>query len=174
MDPLVLRIADKSVVPPLLVTSCCELGTTQLLWCVNAKEGVDKNGVLRTGDFTCMYSCSVCWGYSYHCTCGTSFASQSQEFHQKVEHKILWCEVPNKVCEHNSSWVMHLMTKGTEIFVVLLLSTFPYKINGVKPFREHGMGYRLKNYCWNCLHSSFTLERLVALYFKWFLSFPCL
>ena len=119
------------VVPPLLVTSSWELETTQLLWCLDAKEDVDRNGVLRTGDFMCMYSCSVCWGCSYHCTRGTSFASQSQEFQQKAEHVILWCEIPNKICQHNSSWVMHSMTKGTEIFVVFLLSKFPYKINGV-------------------------------------------
>jgi hypothetical protein len=43
------------------------------------------------------------------------------------------------------------MTKGTGIFVVLLLSKFPYKINGAEAVQgricEHGMGYRLKNYC---------------------------
>lgn len=136
MDSVVLRIADKSVVSPLFVTSCCELETTQLLWCVDAKEDVDKNGVLRTGDFMCMYSSSVCWGCSYHCTRGTSFASQSQEFHQKVEHKILWCEIPNKICEHNSSWVMHLKTKVLEFSLCCCLVNFHIKSTVCKPFRE--------------------------------------
>ena len=77
----------------------------------------------------CMYSCSVCWGFSYHCTRGTSIAWQSQEFHQKVERKVLWCEIPNKICEHNNSWMIYLMTQGTGIFLVLLLSKFPYKIS---------------------------------------------